>query len=182
MITFHSFCRCRRRKNEISSGMIVLTVGVVVLQVAADGARPVEVRQAAERAVLAAVERAADRLGESRLQALPQLLDHPAHQVAGRGLRLFRDQVLQLQHRAGQVDGRLDLGQDLRLEQQLLHAAPFDGVLLQQDHDVLGEEVADLVEPARDPRHRAALHRTVRPAFRRRFPLVAADFLVRSLA
>ena len=54
----------------------------------------------------------------------------------------------------GQVDRRLDLGHDLRLEQQLLQPAALDGVFLQQDDDVLREEGANLVEPARDAGHR----------------------------
>jgi hypothetical protein len=53
-----------------------LQLGVVVLEILPDDALPLEVGEAAKRAVLIAIERPAHGLMHSRFESLAQILDH----------------------------------------------------------------------------------------------------------
>ena len=127
---------------------------------------------------MVAVKRAADRLHELRFQAFANVLDDAAHQIAGGCLGFFRHQVFHRQNGAGQIEGRLDIGHEFRLEQQFFHAASLDGVVLQEDDHIFGEKRADLVEPFRHARKRPSLDGAVLAGLGRRFPLLAADFFI----
>jgi len=108
-----------------------------------------------------ALQCAADGLGELRFQALADVLDYPANHVPRRGLGLFRHHILHGQNRGGQIERRFDICHDLRFEEQFLKPAAFDGVFLQQDHDIFGKERPDLIQPLRHARKRPPFHRAV---------------------
>ena len=133
-----------------------LVLGQVVVQIAADGRRPVDV--APPRAT--SLGRAVDRAGHRR----PGLLRHPALDLAHdrlddgarRGAGGLRHDPVESDQGADQVDVGLDRGQQLRFEEHRRQLEPIDRVPL-HDLDDAGREVGpDVTEPAGDLGRRGA--------------------------
>ena len=72
--------------------------------------------------------------------------------IARRFLGPLGNLAAQRHERADELDVRLHAPEHLRLEQELLEPAAFDGVLLDDGDDVLLEVVADVAEPFGQPR------------------------------
>ncbi len=131
-------------------------VGLVVLQVGADGAIPVDLARARSVGARGAIQAAAHRLEQRIRQLALQLLHHAAHHLPRGILRLLRDDVAQREQRRHQMHVRLDLLQHLRLQQHLRQVQALQRVLLHHPDGGRGEVGADVAEPARHVGRRLA--------------------------
>ena len=100
--------------------------------------------------------RSAPSAANFRLELLPQLLDHLAHDLSRDVLGLVGDQASRRHQRGDQIDVLFQIGQRFGLEQKLRQPLSLDRVFLDERHDVVAKELAEAGEPFRDVRGRAA--------------------------
>ena len=101
-------------------------------------------------------ERAADRFRRAALQPLHQLVDDLGDHDARGFLGLVRHHAAQRDQVGDEIHVRLDGGEEFGLEQHLPQALALEGILLDHLHHGGGEEFADIAQPLRDARRRAA--------------------------
>ena len=123
-------------------------VGLIVLEVRADRAVPVDLVVPGPHVPRRALERAGHGLAHRRREPLEQILHDTLHDQARRRLRPLRDHARQGHQRGDEVQVRLHRRQHFRLEQQSLHAEPLDRVLLHHADDGAREVLTDVAQPS----------------------------------
>ncbi len=131
-------------------------LGLIVLEIRANRAIPVDVRMAWTPVTQRAFQRADHRLFHRRRELALQILHDALHDLARRRLRALWNDARQGHQRRHEVDVGLDRRHHLGLEQQALHAEPLDRVLLHHAHDRAGKILADVAKPPRRVRRRCA--------------------------
>ena len=131
-------------------------LGLVFVQIGANRTRPIDIADARARAAAGAIDRAADRLRGLLRQSPHQLIDHFAHHLPRRVLRLCRHGGAQADQIGDQMHVGFERRQEFRLHQHRLEPQPLERIALDHLHDRSRKELADVAEPARHPRGRGA--------------------------
>ena len=125
---------------------------LIVLEAAGDGGAVVQRRRRRDGRMLPPVQArshgAADIIRQQAVDLFHDATDEVSHVLLAALGHLFHE----VEQHARQAHVRLQIVQQFRLQQQLLQAATFNGILLKDGDEIPVEKTADVSQPADEPR------------------------------
>src|SRR5579885_1713813 len=121
-----------------------LQVLIVVLEIARDGALPVNIAIDRQGTVVVAADGAKDGLANLIFEFLLDLFGNFAHDLPRGLFGLLRNHALERDDRSDQINVLFQKWQGLRLKEQLVEALALDGVFLDHGDHILREVAADV--------------------------------------
>jgi hypothetical protein len=131
-------------------------LGLIMPEIGADGARPVDIGMTGTTGATLAVKRASQRLDGAMLQPLHEIVDNFLYDNADGILAPFRDRRSERHEIGDEMHVGFQRLEEFRLHQQILQVKPLEGVLLDHLNQRGGKKLANVAEPARNARRRRA--------------------------